>query len=282
MLTIAYDGRGFAGSQRQGNRRTVQAELERAITALMSVDARTVFAGRTDQGVHAVGQVVSTPDVIADLDGRRVRRALNARLPNDLSVSSVERRAAGFHARYDARWREYRYRLWTGSRQPMIDGLVAQRERRLDVEAMQRAAELLVGTHDFAGYAGGGEGVPWSERQLAPRGTVRTLHCSAVRTVAPWWGNPAEGDLIEYRVAADGFLPKMVRTIMGSLMEIGLGERPVEWMEALIAGRDRRLAGKTAPSDGLILWQVGYADEPVPTGHNGAQCGRDMVRGQRE
>lgn len=263
MLTIAYDGRRFAGSQRQGSRRTVQAELERAIGALWGVEAALVFAGRTDQGVHATGQVVSTADLRPDLDGRTVRKALNVRLPADLSVTRVERRPAEFHARYDAIWREYRYRWWTGARQPLIEGLAAQWERKLDLAAMRAAAGALIGTHDFAAFAGGGEGVPWSDRRDAPRGAVRTMHHCSVRTLTPWWGDAADGDLIEIRAAADGFLPRMVRTIAGALVEIGRGERPVDWMSELIAGRDRRLAGKTAPSDGLILWRVGYPGDTL-------------------
>jgi tRNA pseudouridine38-40 synthase len=274
MLTLAYDGRRFSGSQRQGSRRTVQAELERAIGALWEAEAGTVFAGRTDQGVHATGQVASTADLRPDLDGRTVRKALNVRLPADCAVTRVERRSAGFHARYDATWREYRYRVWTGPRQPLIEGLVAQRERPLDVDAMRAAAGLLVGTHDFAAFAGGGEGVPWSERQREPRGTVRTMFRSGVRTLSPWWGEAAGGTLIEIGVAADGFLPRMVRTIAGVLFEIGRGERPVEWMRELLVGRDRRLAGQTAPADGLILWRVGYPGDAMPGSDPDAQVGQ--------
>jgi tRNA pseudouridine38-40 synthase len=275
MLTIAYDGRRFYGSQRQGSQRTVQAELERALGSLWEAEAKVVFAGRTDQGVHATGQVVSTADLRPDLDGRTVRKALNVRLPADLSVMRVERRPAEFHARYDAIWREYRYRYWTGPRQPLIEGLAAQWERRLDIAAMQIAAARLVGTHDFAVFAGGGEGVPWSERQQAPRGTVRTVICCTVGTMTSWWGDePDAGNLIEIRVAADGFLPRMVRTITGALIEVGRGERPTEWLSELIAGRDRRLAGKTASAGGLILWRVGYPGDTLLGAGPEAQSGQ--------
>lgn len=274
MLTIAYDGRLFFGSQRQGSRRTVQAELERAFGELWEAETKTVFAGRTDQGVHATGQVVSAPDLRPDLDGQTVRKALNVRLPADLSVKRVERRNAGFHARYDAIWREYRYRLWTGTRQPLIEGSVAQRERRVDRDAMSDAARQLVGRHDLAAFAGGGEGVPWSERRRAPRGTLRTLLCCSVSRLDPWWGRETEGELIEIRVAADGFLPRMVRNIAGALIDVGRGERPAGWITDLIVGGDRRLAGKTAPADGLILWRVGYpGDTLLDTGLD-AQSGQ--------
>jgi tRNA pseudouridine38-40 synthase len=274
-LTIAYDGRGFAGSQRQGVRRTVQSELERAIAMLWEAEARTVFAGRTDRGVHAAGQVVSTKDFRPDLAERQLKKALNARLPADLAVQSVERRPDGFHARYDAKWREYRYRLWTGTRQPLAEGLVTQRERWLERDAMSDAAAMLVGTHDLAAFAGDGEGVPWSERQRAPRGTVRSVFCCSAERIRPWWPDAAStGELIEIRIVADGFLPKMVRNVVGALMETGRGERPPEWIADLIAGRDRRLAGMTAPADGLILWRIGYDD------NESFGTGRDAPDGQ--
>jgi len=263
MLTIAYDGRGYFGSQRQGKRRTVQAELEQAISDLWEAEATAVFAGRTDQGVHATGQVVSTPDRRPDLADGQIKKALNVRLPDDLAVQQVERRPEGFHARYDALWREYRYRLWTGTRQPLIEGLVAQRERRVDIDALREAAAWMVGTHDLAAFAGGGEGVPWSERQRAPRGTTRTVLCCSVERLRPWWAQEPAGDLIEIRVAADGFLPRMVRNIAGALIEAGRGERPSNWMADLIAGRDRRLAGMTAPANGLIFWRVGYENDSL-------------------
>jgi tRNA pseudouridine38-40 synthase len=263
-LTISYHGANFAGSQRQGEKRTVQLELERAVSELWNTAAKTVFAGRTDRGVHAAGQVVGASDRRPDLQAVQIRDALNARLPNDLAVVSVDRREPGFHARYDACWREYRYRVWSGARQPLAAGLVAQRDGRLDLESMMDGAGLLVGRHDLASFAGDGEGVPWSERRDTARGTTRTvIRCSA-RRIEPWWTESGAGELIELRVAADGFLPKMVRNVAGALIEIGRGRRPPEWITALLAGKDRRHAAMTAPADGLILWRVGY-DGDVPS-----------------
>jgi tRNA pseudouridine38-40 synthase len=264
VLVVSYDGAGFAGSQEQPGARTVQAELEAALARLAGAPVRTVFAGRTDRGVHAAGQVASLPDPRPDLDRPTLLQALNAALPDDLAVVGGERRPSGFHARYDARWREYRYRVWAGPPQPLARSLCWQRRGELGVEAMDAAARRLIGERDWAALAGGGEGVPWSPRQHRPRGTVRRILRCSCRRLTPWWGEAA-GALVEVRVAADGFLPRMVRTIAALLVEIGEGRRPPEWLDEVVAGRDRRHGGGTAPPHGLILWRVGYGDdEPEP------------------
>jgi len=261
-LTISYHGGAFFGSQRQGERRTVQRELERALHELYGTETPSVFAGRTDRGVHAAAQVVSVVDRRPDLMESQIQKALNVRLTRDLAVVKVERRPSEFHARYDARWREYRYHLWSGTRQPFVETQVALTIGRLNVEAMAEAARSLVGANDLASFAGDGEGLPGSVRSEAPRGSVRTVsHCSA-RRIAPWWtSETGSGELFEFRVVADGFLPKMVRNIVGGLIEVGSGRRDPHWFEELLTGRDRRLAGMTAPAHGLILWRVGYDGE---------------------
>jgi tRNA pseudouridine38-40 synthase len=261
VLRLSYDGRMFSGSQRQAGRRTVQGELERAIAVLAGRPVAAVFAGRTDAGVHAVGQVVSLDDPRPELSDERLVRALNARLPDDVAVQSVSRCASGFHARYDAKWREYRYRLWVGERQPLVGGIVAQRTRRIDPDRLA-AVVRLIGAHDFASFAGSGDGVPWSERRSEPRGTIRTLLDASAERIAPWWGAATgTGDLFEITIRADGFLAKMVRNIVGALMEIGEGRREPEWLSELLAAADRRVGPKTAPPEGLTLWRVGYENE---------------------
>lgn len=265
-LTVSYDGSDFAGSQVQPGQRTVQAETERALARLFGADERTVFAGRTDRGVHAAGQVVGSSDRRPDWTTDALRSALNALLPEDVAVQSVARRPNGFHARYDARWREYRYRVWTGERQPLARRQVWHRPGRLDLAAMAEGANRVVGEHDFAALAGGGEGVPWSERRERPRGTFRRIvRCGCVE-IEPWWTDRrmSPGRLIEVRVVADGFLPRMVRNLTGVLIEIGRGARPPEWIETLLHSRDRRYGAATAPPHGLTFWRVGYGDD-VPT-----------------
>lgn len=259
VLIISYEGADFAGSQVQPAARTVQGELDAVVARLAGRPVTTVFAGRTDAGVHAVGQVVSLADPRPDLDAAALTRALNAVLPDDVAVLDASRVGAGFNARYDATWREYRYRVWSGPRQPLARTMAWQRRARLDVEAMDQAARSLIGTRDFAALAGGGEGVPWSARRSRSRGTVRTILRCSCREIEPWWGRP-DGSLIEIRVAADGFLPRMVRTIAALLVAIGEGARSPRWLDEVLDGRDRRHDGGTAPAAGLILWRVGYGD----------------------
>jgi tRNA pseudouridine38-40 synthase len=261
-LVVSYDGAGFVGSQRQANGRTVQQELETALARIAGTAVSTVFAGRTDAGVHAAGQVVGLRDPRPDLDEATLVRAINAALPDDLAVLRAKRRPAGFHARYDAIWREYRYRIWSGMPQPLARSLCWQRRGALNVERMDLAAARFVGERDFAAVAGGGDGVPWSARQDLARGTTRRVIGCSCRSLAPWWG-PAVGDLIELRVAADGFLPRMVRNIAALLVEIGEGRRETASIDEVLAGRDRRLGGGTAPPHGLILWRIGYPGEAL-------------------
>jgi len=259
-LTISYDGTDFAGSQVQPCRRTVQGELERALAELFGGPQTTVFAGRTDRGVHAAGQVVGVVDGRPDLPPGTIRAALNASLPDDVAVVGVEQQPPEFHPRYDARWREYRYRIWVGPRQPLARAYSWQRREDLDTGEMATGAMLAIGEHDFATFAGAGEGVPWSGRSLRPRGTVRTVLRADCVELRPWWG-PLTGRLVELRVVADGFLPQMVRNLAAALVEIGQGKQPSSWIGELLTTRDRRAGPTTAPAMGLTLWRVGYGNE---------------------
>jgi tRNA pseudouridine38-40 synthase len=261
-LVVSYDGTNFAGSQIQPGQRTVQEELEQALSRLLQQEMRVTLAGRTDQGVHAAGQVASLPDHRSDLEIGTIERALNASLPEDAAIVSVERVEAGFHARFDARWREYRYRLWIGNREPLAQRQVWMAPGSLDAERMNAAAAVLVGEHDFGAFAGSGQGVPWSTRQEAPRGSIRRIYVAELLRIDPWWAEPVrQGQLLEFRIVADAYLPKMVRNIVGALVEVGRGNRPPVWIDELLALRDRRCAAGTAPPQGLTLWRVGYGTE---------------------
>lgn len=265
-LTLAYDGTGFRGSQRQKNGRSVQEDLESALLRLNGRALNVQLAGRTDSGVHAIGQVASCEDVRPGMSDERMVRALNAHLEDDLAVIHCERRADAFHARYDATWREYRYRIWCGVPQPLLRDRVWHKMSPLDVGAMAEGADALSGPVDLASFAGNGVGVP--DREISPgsRGTVRTIHHCSVRSLEPWWGiAPGVGSGVEIRIIADGFLPHSVRTISSALADIGQGRKPVDWIHQLIELADRRYGPQTAPPHGLVLWRVGYGhDVPGP------------------
>jgi tRNA pseudouridine38-40 synthase len=269
-LTIGYDGTGFWGSQRQANARTVQEELERALEQLDGKPVHAELAGRTDRGVHAVGQVAHCEDIRPEMPEAAIRKALNRLLSDDVAVSSLDRVESGFHSRYDAAWREYRYRIWVGGKQPLLNRYAWLRRTDLDRDRMSQAASMLAGTHDLAAFTGGGEGVPWSKRATARRGTVRTILLCGVREVGPWWGTiPGPGYGLEIRIVADGFLPQLVRTITGALVAVGQGDRDPEWFNELLDVADRRAGPAVAPAHGLILWRVGYgSDVPDPDPEN--------------
>lgn len=214
-----------------------------------------IGAGRTDAGVHAIGQVASFA-LERDVDAETLVRALNFHLPPAVRALAAAPVDAAFHARYDARWKTYRYHIWTdGPMPPMLRAFAWHVPGALDVPAMDLAARSLEGRHDFAAFQSAGTAVP---------DTVREILESRARVVpadgdGPLRGLvPAAGRLIAYEVTGTGFLRHMVRAIAGTLVEIGQGRQPVEWMQAIVASGDRARAGRTAPADGLLLVAVGY------------------------
>jgi tRNA pseudouridine38-40 synthase len=242
---LAYDGSAYAGWQVQEGQRTVQGVLEAALSRITGQPVRAVASGRTDAGVHALGQVVSFRTE-SRLSAEVFRRALNAHLPEDLAVLEAADAPPTFHALRDAVRKRYRYLIHDG---PVRD--VFRRNYcwhypygRLDAQAMRRAAEVLRGTHDFASFQTSG----------APRRTsLRTISDLDVRRGEGDWC-----DTIRIEVEADGFLYNMVRTIVGSLAEIGRGARGESWLAEVLAAADRRVAGPTAPPEGLFLVKVEY------------------------
>jgi len=245
-LTLAYDGSEFSGWQRHPGRRTVQEELEATLERITGTRPKCIASGRTDAGVHALGQVVSfksetrlTPDVLA--------RALNAELPEDLLVFEVTRAPDGFDALRDAMRKRYRYVIEDGPVRDLFDRRYLWHiYQRLNVPAMQKAAATLVGTHDFISFQTSG-----SSRLT----TTRTVFDLVVERRA------AElTDRIIIEVEADGFLYNMVRNIVGTLVQVGKGKEPPEWPAQVLAMRDRRKAGMTAPAQGLFLVGVEYPE----------------------
>ncbi len=266
-LTVAYDGTAYVGWQRQVAGVSIQQQLEEALERLEGAPVPVLGAGRTDAGVHALAQVASARVTVVH-DPATLLRALNALLPGDVRVTAVSDAPAGFHARFDARAKRYRYLVRTG---PIVGPFerryVWHVHARLDVEAMHRAAGLLVGTHDFSAFRSSGSDVEDAVRTLSASATCRLDHdAGAGCPTGPAGVSPVEtpgaprGSLIAYDVTGSGFLRHMVRSIVGTLVEIGLGRRPVAWMGDVLAARRRDAAGPTAPAHGLFLVGVDYGD----------------------
>ncbi len=255
-LTLAYDGTNFQGSQLQVragvNQRTVQRELEAAIAGLTGQQVRVTLAGRTDAGVHAQGQVASfappTTGTATKLKLDDWQKALNAHLPPDLRVMAVAAVGDDFHPRFDATRREYEYRIWNGAALPPLrrfDTLLV--DYPLDVVAMQAACGLLLGQHDFTAFAGSGG------KQPPQVSTVREMYAAECRAEDTEYGR-----LITVALAANAFLAHMVRNIVGTLLIVGRGRMSVTEFHNVLLGRDRKLAGPTAPPQGLTLVRVAY------------------------
>jgi tRNA pseudouridine38-40 synthase len=246
---LAYDGTGLVGWQRQASGVSVQGLLEEVLGALDGRPVAVAGAGRTDAGVHALGQVASAW-LDRDIGGAQLVRALNARLPPAVRVLEAIETAAIFHPRFDARSKTYRYRIWN-------DRVMSPFERAyawhvavplLDVEAMSAAAALVRGHHDFAAFQAAGTRAATTERVMfASAFLADRAPASAVR--------PA---LITYEICGSGFLRCMVRNIVGTLVEVGRGKRRPRWVSDVLASRDRGAAGQTAPAAGLFLVRVEY------------------------
>lgn len=273
-VTIAYDGTDFVGWQRQATGRSIQGLLEDALRELDGRDVNVHGAGRTDAGVHALGQVASfTLDRV--IAGEALVRAINARLPEAIRVLRAAEADSGFHARFGARTKTYRYRVWNADiADPFERAYVWHIPGPLDVDAMAAAARPLVGRHDFAAFQSTGTEVKTTERELfslsvsAGVGSTVVFARAPAASVDARSGRPAATRrLIVFDVRGDGFLRHMVRTIVGSLVEVGRGRREVGWLSQVLASRDRGCAGPTAPASGLFLVAVQYeghalADEP--------------------
>jgi tRNA pseudouridine38-40 synthase len=190
-------------------------------------------------------------------------KAVQSRLPHDIAIRGASECTPEFHPRFDAVWREYRYWLRFGLRDPFLEHASWHLRTPVVLEAVAEGVATLVGTHDFASFACGGEGVPWSERSSMVRGTVRTImQCEGRRVMlqaAPGVCGPSEA--IELRFVADGFLPRMVRSMTAALVEIGQGRRSPDWITKILTARDRRAGPGVAPPQGLTLWDIGYGSD---------------------
>ncbi len=242
-LGVEYDGSGFMGWQRLDREPTVQSAVEHALSFVADAPINVVCAGRTDAGVHATCQVVHF-DTDAVRDPRGWSLGTTSRLPDSVCVLWCQPVADDFHARFSARARRYRYRILNRAvRLAFARQYLSWERRPLDADAMHAAAQSLVGMHDFSAFRTVHCQAPHADRDLQEITVVR------------------HGEEVLVEVQANAFLHHMVRNIVGSLLEVGRGDRPREWIAELLAGRDRSLAGPTAPSQGLVFMGPRYPAE---------------------
>ena len=248
-LTIAYDGTAYEGWQVQQNGTGVQEKVETALARLFPSRPRLHSASRTDTGVHALGMVAhfEVPAGELRMTTRKLALALNAWLPADIRVVSAAHAPGAFHARFDAVGKQYRYFVWNhNAMNPLLRHRAWQVTRPLDLKAMRAAAPLFVGRHDFKSFAG--------SRNYEMKSTVRTVKRCDIKKSGPQ---------LTFLIEGDGFLYKMCRGIVGTLVQIGLGKFPADEVRRMLARKDRRVAGMTAPAHGLVLWKVFYKKSAV-------------------
>jgi len=243
-LTLAYDGTDFAGWQVQPDLPSVQGAIERAFLEVTGERLRVTASGRTDSGVHAIGQVASVScNTLLACD--RLRLALHATTPDSIAIIDVQQADDGFHAIRDAVSKRYRYIIQDGPIQDVFGRRFAWHVRQgLDIPAMRDGAANLLGTHDFCSFEAAG-----SERATS----VRTIHDLDIQTELQ---HGLRRIILE--IEANGFLYNMVRNIVGSLVEVGRGAQPHQWIAQVLAAHDRCAAGPTAPPQGLYLLHVNY------------------------
>jgi tRNA pseudouridine38-40 synthase len=260
-LTVAYDGTPYNGWQVQPGLPTVQGKLFEALRSITGEDILPQGSGRTDAGVHALGQVVSIA-IAPPIPAANLQRALNNFLPGSIRILAVEAASPEFHARHSARRKTYEYRIYLGKIcPPPLASFVWNCTRPLDSEAMQRAAALVVGTFDFSSFAAIDPDLSLREIQEdmgGPTPSPRTM----VRSVfASFWTQQTDSsgsELLIYRVTGSGFLHHMVRNLVGTFVDVGRGRTPAESIPEIIAARSRSAAGPTAPPQGLFLVEVDY------------------------
>jgi tRNA pseudouridine38-40 synthase len=267
-ITLSYDGSAFHGWQVQPGRSTVQGTLAAVLEQMTGERVLPQGSGRTDAGVHALGQVTSF-GLEAPIPAENMVRAMNRSLPQSIRVLRAEVVGAGFHARHSAVRKTYEYRIFerrvgsgagdsgdSGERvcSPFVAPFAWDCRWELEMEPMERAAAMLCGTHDFTSFAASDPDMAQREIGAVGPNPVKTVFASAVRR---------EGELLRYRVVGSGFLHHMVRNIVGTLVEVGRGSMRAEDVVGILAARDRAAAGPTAPAQGLFLVSVEYGESGV-------------------
>ncbi len=241
-VVLAYDGTGFRGFAAQPGQRTVAGVLQTAIETALQHDVELACAGRTDSGVHAWGQVVSF-EAVGPVDAMRLKNSINSMLAPEVVARSCETVGPGFDARHSAEWRCYRYTVVNRPEpDPFLDRYAWFVGEPLDLRAMRLAADPFIGQHDFASFCRKREGATATRRVLSSR-----------------WTDQGEG-VLRYEIRAHAFCQQMVRSIVGTQVDVGLGRRTPGDMLTIIRAADRNAAGNVAPPKGLCLWEVGYGE----------------------
>lgn len=243
-VTIAYDGTGYQGWQVQKTGTGVQEKIEAALAKLFPAKPRLHSSSRTDAGVHALGMAAhfEVPRAQCNMTARKLALALNAWLPRDIRVLSAGQARKDFHARFDATGKQYRYFVWNGSAMnPLLRHTAWHVTRKLDLDAMRAGVNLFIGKHDFKSFT--------VNHGYKKESTVRTITRCQIKK---------NGPLLAFVIEGDGFLYRMCRGIVGTLVQAGLHKFPVIDIQRMLRRRDRRVAGMTAPAHGLVLWKVFY------------------------
>ena len=245
-LLIQYDGTDFHGWQVQENDRTIQGELERVIGMLDDSKVAVIGSGRTDAGVHAEGQVANVV-VNKPFTPQKLQFAINGNLWRDIRIMKVEKASDDFHARFSAKRKTYVYRILNAPvMSPFWRRFAHHEHKPLDITAMTKTARMLLGEHDWTAFA---------SAQSDGESRVRTILDA---TIESHWDARAGANILEFRITANGFLRYMVRSIAGTLIEVGRGDKDSDTIQTAIVTGDRSLAGKTAPANGLTLLKVDY------------------------
>lgn len=243
-LTLSYDGTHYHGWQMQKGCVTIQEVLEKVLQEILCEKVRVIAAGRTDAGVHALGQVIHFSSH-ARLPPSVLKRAINSKLPDDIQILKLQKVSKHFHARFSAKSKIYRYKIWNGEDLPVFErNFILHHPGILNLEEMRKAVYFLMGRHDFSSFA-----VNPSLEKGQIQSKVRSMLDVSVKK---------KSHLITIELEAEGFLYKMVRSIAGTLLDVGEGKLSVNEFRKILKKKDRRFAGKTAPPHGLCLVRVKY------------------------
>lgn len=239
-LIVEYDGTNYAGWQRQNNAVTIQQKVEEVISDVTGEVLEVIGSSRTDAGVHAEGFVCNF-FTKSKIPAEKFKKALNSFLPEDIVILQSEEVELDFHARFNSLGKRYEYTILTGEQRPAIGrNYMYYFYRKLDIENMQKAAKYILGTHDFSAFKNAGSSVKTSVRTIKELDIVE------------------DGKMIRFIVMGDGFLYNMVRIIVGTLLEVGIGRFKPEYVQDILESKDRSKAGKSVPANGLCLKEVFY------------------------